>query len=351
MSTLPSIFDGLSEMDVTVAMRHFNRITVGDYEELIAEGDVDPTLAIVESGELEVVTGDTRLGYVRAGGMVGEMALFTNGMRTASVRSVTKTTLLLLDAEGFARLKSFDSPVVLAIEEHALSQLSERLRKVSVRISELAEGTVAEHIRPAQGFFDRVASVFGSGGMVSPGRVDAPAVLRSSPLFAGTPDAVLADVAGEFYPVGFRRGHFVITEGDPGNEMYIVASGLIEVVVDAKREKVEPLAALEAGEAFGMCALVQDRHTRMASCIAREKSVCLTMDKIKFAEVIHRADPVGSAMRVAMIRALVDQLAYANGQLAMLEMKTQGGFGNLLQAGAGVEAHGRYMEQPEPRRD
>ncbi|MCB9675446.1 MAG: cyclic nucleotide-binding domain-containing protein [Alphaproteobacteria bacterium] len=351
MNTLPSIFDGMTEMDIKVALRHFNRIEVGDRQQLIAEGDVDPTLAVVESGELEVVTGDTRLGYVRSGGILGEMALFSDGMRTASVNSITPATLLLLDAEGFARLRSFNSPVVLNIEEHALKELTERLRTTSHRISELAEGTDAQHIRPSQGFFDRVSSAFGSGGFMVPGRVDATGVLKSSPLFRDIPEADLAALAKEFYPVGFRRGHFVITEGEPGNEMYVVASGLVDVVVAAKGDKVEPLAALEAGEAFGMCALVQDRHTRMASCIAKEKSVCLTMDKIKFAEVIHRADGVGSAMRVAMIRALIDQLAYANGQLAMLELKQQSGFGALLQAGAGVEAHGSYMNKPQYLRD
>lgn len=342
MHNLPPIFDGLTEMEITVALRHFNRIDVGDHQQLISEGDIDPTLAIVESGELEVMTGDTRLGYVRPGQMIGEMALFSNGIRTASVHSITTARLLLLDVDGLARLRSFHSPVVIAIEEHALELLTERLRTTSHRISELAEGTAAEHIKPSQGFFDRVASAFGSGGFIVPGRVDAPAVLRSSPLFAGTPDADLEALASEFYPVGFRRGHFIITEGEVGNEMYLVAGGLIDVVVAAKGENVEHLAALEAGEAFGMCALVQDRHTRMASCIAKEKSVCLSMDRIKFAELVHRADGVGSALRVAMIRSLVDQLAYANGQLAMLEMRKHG-FGALLQAGAGVEAHGSFM--------
>jgi CRP-like cAMP-binding protein len=335
-------------MEVTVALRHFQRIEVGAGQQLIAEGDVDPSLAVVEAGELEVLTGDTRLAYVRTGEMIGEMALFSNGIRTATVRSVTPTTLLLLDVEGFTRLHSFFHPIVTVIEEQALRTLTERLRAVSKRISDLAVGTEAEHVTPPKGFFDRVASAFGAGGFIVPGRVDAVGVLRSSPLFKGFSDEVLAEVAKEFSPVGFGRGHFVITEGENGNEMYIVASGLIEVVVAAKGDKVEPLAGLEAGEAFGMCALVQERHTRMASCIAREKSVCLSMDRIRFAEVIHRADLVGSAMRVAMIRALVDQLAYANGQLALLEMKKSGGFGALLKAGAGVEAHGSYLQdQPD----
>lgn len=342
MQRLPGIFDGLSEMEVNSALRHFQRIEVGAHQQLIAEGDVDPTLAVVESGELEVFTGETRLAYVRTGEMLGEMALFSNGMRTATVRSVTPTTLLLLDVEGFTRLHSFFHPVVILIEEQALRTLTTRLRAVSKRISDLAIGTEAEHVTPPQGFFDRVASAFGSGGFAVPGRVDAVGVLRSSSLFRGIDDEVLAEVAKEFQPVGFRRGHFVITEGANGNEMFIVASGLIEVVVAAKGDKVEPVASLEAGEAFGMCALVQERHTRMASCIARDQSVCLSMERIQFAEVIHRNDAVGSAMRVAMIRALVDQLAYANGQLALLEMK-QSGMGALLKAGAGVEAHGSYL--------
>ena len=340
-----SIFDHMTPKDIEVALRHFNRIEVGAREEIISEGDVDPTLAIVESGELVVMTGDTRLGYVRDGQVVGEMALFTNGMRTASVTSITPTKLLLLDVDGYLRLRSFNSPVVLAIEELALKELTERLRLISKRISELAVGTVAEHVTPPQGFFDRVAGAFGSGGFMAPSAIDRVGVLRSSPLFVGIPEKDLAALSVEFYPQGFRRGHFVITEGGPGDEMYIVASGLIEVLVAAGGDKVEPLASLEAGEAFGMCALVQDRHTRMASCVAREKSVCLCMDRIKFAEVVHRADGTGSALRVAIIRALTDQLAYANGQVAMLEI--QANMAALMRAGAGMEAHGRYLDRPE----
>lgn len=345
------IFDGMTEMDVEVALRHFQRVEVGARQQLIAEGDIDPTLAIVESGELVVMTGDTRLGYVRDNECVGEMALFTNGMRTASVTSITPTKLLLLDVDGYLRLRSFGSPVVVAIEELALQHLTERLRTISARIAQLAEGTDAEHVTPPKGFFDQITSAFGSGGYMVPGGIDRVGVLRSSPLFVGIPDEDLATLAKEFYPQGFRRGHFVITEGSPGDEMYIVASGLIEVIVAAKGDKVEPLASLEAGEAFGMCALVQDKHTRMASCVAREKSVCLCMDRIKFAEVVHRFDGSGSALRVAMIRALTDQLAYANGQLAMLEM--QASMQALMRAGAGMEAHGRYLgnQTPEYLRD
>ena len=343
MDHLPSIFDGMSEMDINVALRHFSQTEVGAHQLLISEGDVDPTLAVVVSGELVVTTGDTKLGYVRPGEMIGEMALFSEGIRTASVASVTQSTLLLLDATGFAALRSFFSPVVIAIEEMALASLTERLRKVSTRIADLAEGTEAEHITPPQGFFDRVATAFGSGGFMTPGRVDAVGVLKSSPLFVGAQEDDLVALAREFYPVGVRRGHFMITQGEIGNEMYIVASGLVDVVVAARGDKVEPLANLEPGEAFGMCALVQQEHTRMASCIAREKSVCLSMDKIKFAEVIHRLDGAGSLLRIAMIRALIDQLAYANGQLALLEMK-QAGYGAVAQAGAGMEAHGRYLK-------
>ena len=103
---------------------------------------------------------------------------------------------------------------------------------------------------------------------------------------------------------------------------------------------------LGPGEAFGMCSLVQQGQPRMASCLAKEKVTALQMDKLGWAETANRGDLVGSVLRVAMIRALSDQLQYANGQLARLDVERQNWM-LLAKANAGVEAHGAFLNNQD----
>lgn len=338
---LPSIFQGVSDTDVQSALQRFQTLDVEPDANIIEEGDEDPTLCVVHSGELRVSTGDTVLGKAKSGDLIGEMALFAGGIRSATVQTVTPCRLMVLDQPNFEYLRRAGNPVAFNIEVHALEQLTERLRKAGERIGKLAKGTPAEAIAPEPSFFARVASAFGSGGLMSPGRVDGAAVLAKSPLFRGTQPEVLAEAAARFVPVAARRGHFFCTEGEPGEEMYIIADGLVDVVVATGPDRAEHVASLDAGAAFGMCSLVQSDQPRMASCVAKERTVVLTMDKLAWVGSISGGDAVASALRVAMVRALGDQLAYANAELAMHEAQARrGALGHLIRAGAGMEAHG-----------
>ncbi len=354
MDFLPSIFEHIAPEEVQAALEVFTTLDVDANCLLIEEGDVDPTLVVVQAGELVVYTGETMLGRAGIGQIVGEMALFGDGMRSASVMASVPTRLLVLDALGYTALRNSGNPVAAALEEHALNQLTDRLRIVGDRIASIAYGTEQHDFTPAPGFFDRVATALGSGGMVYPGRVDSVAVLKGSPLFKGVPESILADVAKHFYPVAARQGHFLCTEGESGNDMFILRDGLVDVVVATQQtDRVEQLATLQAGDAFGMCALLQSDYPRMASCICREKVVGLSMGRITWTELICRNDMTGSVLRGAMIRALADQLAYANAQLSLLDMQRQQSenverqYEHVMRAAAALEAHGNYDAEPD----
>ena len=345
----PTIFKGLTKPDIDQALQVFSSIDVGPETVLIEEGEVDPTIAVVERGELAIMTGTTVLGRVGAGDLVGEMALFGSGLRTASVVSMTEARLLILDREGYNALRTVDHPVATNIEEHALHLLTDRLRQVGDRIAAMAHGQDEDDFTPAPGFFDRVATALGSGGIIYPGRMDGVAVLKQSKLFQGVPDDLLGALAREFHPVGARRGHFLCTEGERGNDMFVLASGEVDVIVDTSDDRVEQLATLKAGDAFGMCALVQPQNPRMASCVARTKVSGLSMGRMTFAGLIARNDGVGAVLRIALIRAMADQLAYANAMLAMLDGERQRSARTareveaIMRAAAALETHGEYL--------
>lgn len=342
---VPPIFEGLSPLDVRDALQRFQVVDVAAGVRLIEEGDQDPTLCIIQAGELGVSKGETHLGRVTSGELLGEMALFTGHARSASVETLTPVRLLTLDWEQYDWLRRAKHPAAFAIEDHALSVLSDRLRKTGDRIASLAKGTPVESVVPSRGFFDRMADVLGGGGLTS-ASVDGAKVLSRSELFKDAKPEVLAEVATCFNAVGARKGHFLCREGEPGDEMFVIASGEVEVLVATGKDRVEPVAVLDEGDAFGMCSLVQQGQPRMASCLAKDKVTALSMDKIRWAETANRGDLVGSVLRIAMIRALSDQLGFANDQLAKLEEQSQEHF-RLARAGAGVEAHGRFLREQD----
>ncbi len=335
----PPIFEQLTSRDRDVAFQRLQSVAVSAGTRIIEEGETDPSLVIVMRGELDIVTGDTKLGKAGAGDIVGEMALFMQGMRSASVVARADCQLLLLDRPNYEWLRHVGHPLAFSVELHALTMLADRLRHTGDRIATLAEGTDIAHVVPPAGFFDRVASALGSGGSMYPGKLDGKAILGAMALFAGVEPVVLEEVAGHFVPMGARRGHFLCTEGETGNDMYVLASGSVDVLVATHGDKAEHVAELGPGAALGMCSLMQDHHPRMASVVVKEKVTGLTMDRITWAEQSNRYDKVGSALRVAMVRALGKQLAFANGELALHDMQAKSRTA-LMRAGAGMEAFG-----------
>jgi CRP-like cAMP-binding protein len=82
---LPSLFDGLSEVDARDALARFQVIEVAPGTVLIEAGEVDPTVCVVWQGELRARVGDVVVGRILPGDLLGEMALFAGGPRTAKI--------------------------------------------------------------------------------------------------------------------------------------------------------------------------------------------------------------------------------------------------------------------------
>jgi hypothetical protein len=79
-------------------------------------------------------------------------------------------------------------------------------------------------------------------------------VMGTIPMFAPLPLTALEDVARALVPVEYGAGTRVITQGEPGDCFYLIASGEVEVVHDGHRE-----TTLGAGDGFGEIALLSDR--------------------------------------------------------------------------------------------
>ena len=104
--------------------------------------------------------------------------------------------------------------------------------------------------------------------------------LADIPIFSGCSAEGLSAIASCLEPVQIGAGEVVFRQGDPGQEMYIIASGQVRVVSDAETEKVV-FAHLGPGEFFGEMALVTGAP-RSAAIIATTDARLWRLNKSNF---------------------------------------------------------------------
>jgi CRP-like cAMP-binding protein len=85
--------------------------------------------------------------------------------------------------------------------------------------------------------------------------------------------------------VDARAGQFIFREGDAGNEMYIIESGLVEILRNVRGS--EPIAVLEPGDFFGEMAILEDQP-RFAAARAKGNCRLLKIDREAFAELLQQ---------------------------------------------------------------
>jgi CRP/FNR family transcriptional regulator len=101
-------------------------------------------------------------------------------------------------------------------------------------------------------------------------------------LFRGcTPESLrmLAEVTGE---IDYPADHFIVSQGQIGNGLYIVVSGQARVVRGS-----ETIAELGPGDFFGELAVI-DQLPRMASVVAETPTTCLALASWDLLRILER---------------------------------------------------------------
>lgn len=99
------------------------------------------------------------------------------------------------------------------------------------------------------------------------------AVLREMPIFGGVPDRTLQLLSERAERIAVPRGRWFFRQGDRGQTMYVLRSGLVEVRRTLGGH-TETLGRLGPGECFGEMALI-DLYPRSASVRALENCEAL----------------------------------------------------------------------------
>lgn len=127
------------------------------------------------------------------------------------------------------------------------------------------------------------------------------AILRKVDIFAATPDSFLVAVARILEEVELTPGEHFITEGEPGNCLYVVVEGEVNV-----HSHGQTIMILGPGKSVGELALL-DPEPRAASVNAIGKALLFRIDREPFEEVMADRPEVAQGVIRALTRRLRHQ--------------------------------------------
>lgn len=115
---------------------------------------------------------------------------------------------------------------------------------------------------------------------------DVVTIIRTIPLFSELPREILARLVGEMEEVSVPAGRTIVTKGEPGDAMYVVVTGTLEVRGEKEGEE-ERLAILGPGHWFGEMALLTG-DPRSATVATLSESRLLELSKERFLSLSER---------------------------------------------------------------
>jgi voltage-gated potassium channel len=121
-------------------------------------------------------------------------------------------------------------------------------------------------------------------------------ILKSVPFFAGLSDADLKQIAENVQMDYFPAEHMIFQGGDPGDIMYIIKRGQVQVVRDSTI-----LAVLKDGAFFGEMALVSDEK-RNASVKTVTDVEVLTLKKNDFMHLMETNSNIASLVSYEVVK-------------------------------------------------
>jgi CRP-like cAMP-binding protein len=127
--------------------------------------------------------------------------------------------------------------------------------------------------------------------------------LHNVSLFANLSIAELEPLAQRLITRKFRVGEVILTQSSPGGSLYIVKSGLVEIIVsDADGQQIV-VAHFGPGQAFGEFSLI-DGLPRSAGAVARERSEIAILTRPEFFMFLEQHPAVAINLLVLLSRRL-----------------------------------------------
>lgn len=150
--------------------------------------------------------------------------------------------------------------------------------------------------------------------------------LAAAPLFAGLPTEERLALGRLLRERAFTRGNIIVFANDPGDALFVVASGQVKVVLIAEDGREVILSVLGPGMVFGEMALL-DGQPRSAHVIALEDARLLVLHRRDFEQRLRESPDLA----VALLREVSQRLRRADDQIRnLITLDVNGRVADLL---------------------
>ncbi len=243
---------------------------------IFRQGETGDSLYLIQSGAVEYSykqgETDTVLTILEKGDFFGEMALFGQERRPATVRATQETRLLPLTRASLLERVQYDPGVAF----HLLRGLYLRIQDADRQMQRAVENNEVLRLALAKREEEPATPSLERAEQVSGQAVEAPADITIREL------AALWDVEQE--SMWFEPGQSIYNQGDPSDAMYIILGGSVEIGSGAGQDRYI-LLRLHPGDFFGESEIITDRP-RIATATAVGRARVMRIDRDEFSERI-----------------------------------------------------------------
>jgi|GEM_PF-3388161 len=231
-------FSGLSRDSFVSLVSEIETRNYASGENIFEQDSDAQSMYIILSGSVEVFRDDELLATLRAGSILGEIALVTAQPRSATARAKHDTTVFEITADDIERVAS-DHPAIS---------------------SEIAK-------------FTRKRILLN--------------VMSLSPFFQPLKAEKKREALAMFNTQIIQNECELVTEGQPSNKLFVIASGECVVVKTGDADEHHEIARLSCGDVFGEISLVKEIEAT-ATVLAQSGTVILSLEREIFATFMQK---------------------------------------------------------------
>jgi len=257
------LFSDLKKEELARIMERIQAKKFNPKERVCKEGEPGDSIFVISHGKVGVFRDNLRgekicLNELKAGDFFGEFGFFADARRHATVEALAETT-------------------VLEITKKDLQEIIQEFPSLSQVLFNFYKERVLDTL------------------------------LATSPLFQSFSPQERREILGMFAAENFPAGAMVLEEGTPGDTLYIIKKGEVEVFTTDAQKNLQTLARLREGDFFGEISLLTGRP-RTASVKVLQPAEFMRLSKKDFDKIVVNHPEVKKVLEESLYFRLENKL-------------------------------------------